>query len=624
MPCNMPEARSETLTDLLASLRKKLERGKRVMRLLPDGGRFMMDRPLPFICIYRSVGTTDPGIDELVRAQTAYIRTSGSTADLPALRDLLATVAAAVTKKSKAFLVVEIWAGDPSINPDTFKALCPANNLPSTAAILEEGLNELAIHVQSAKADLIDTDLRHPPGLPPIFGSEELKKLGIITIGIEVPPLYWSTDGHYSRLAMRSVRTRLTDVIKRTVFDFIRVQTPLVYPHYLTLGRTNITRSALNIDHRLARIGASFDVLLNVSPVNTEQAWQTFESGGGEKPPDFHYRLIPVDPEIAKRQLFQLRIGEVEDNTLEFIFRDKRNELETQLTLLSDRGTKQFVYSSLRLHGAVEAPLLKKAHQLIEAVANWPEASGEKLDAWGFEALVREELHHYAARFPSLKLSVRVRNDVDGVLVSKGQVHIGETFTVARSRAYALLQHEVGTHVLTFCNGHQQPLKLLSVGLAGYDALQEGLAVLAEYLSGDLGPRRLKLLGARVIAVDAMVKGASFIDCHRMLMKELGYTSRKAFMIATRVYRGKGLAKDASYLRGLDLLIDHLRKEPSHVDLLYTGKFAVRHIKLMEDLHLRGVLREPVLPRFLDQPARERITAFQNTKGLEPLLQPRT
>lgn len=620
----MPETRVATLSDLLGSVRRKLEHGKRVMRLLPDGGRLMMDRPLPFLCIYRSNGNSDPGIEELVRAQSAYIRSPGTEEHLPGLRDLLATVAAAVTKKSKAFLLVEIWAADRKANPDTFKAYCPANNLPSTAAVLEQGLKELAVHVQGARAEVVDTALRHPPGLPPIFSADELKKLGVITIGIEVPPVYWSTDGHYSRLAMRSVRGRLTDAIQRTAFDFIRVQTPLNFPHYLTLGRTNITRSALNIDHRLARIGASFDVLLNVSPVNTEQAWVEFERGGCEKPPDFHYRLIPVDPEIAKRQLFALRIGEVEDNTLEFIFRDKRNEMETQLTLLTDRGTKQFVYSGLRLYGSVEPSLLKKAHQLIDTVSGWPEASGEKIDAWGFEVLVRQELEHYRAHFPHQKLTVRVRNDVDGVLVSKGQVHIGEAFTVARSRAHALLQHEVGTHVLTFCNGHEQPLKLLSVGLAGYDALQEGLAVLAEHLSGDLGPRRLKLLGARVIAVDAMVKGASFIDCHRMLMNELGYAGRQAFMITTRVYRGKGLAKDAAYLRGLDMLIDHLRRSPAHLDLLYAGKFAVRHIKLMEDLQLRGVLRTPVLPRFLDQQARQRIAAFQNTKGLDPILRPRT
>jgi uncharacterized protein (TIGR02421 family) len=616
----MPEVRPIRERDPLDGLRKKIERGKRVTYLLPGDGRFMMDRPLPFICIYRSPQHADPGVEELVRAQTAYLRASDSPAQLPALRELLTTVIAAVTKASKAFLLIEVWAADKAVNPDTFKALCPVNNLPSTAAVLEQGLNELAARVRGAKAELVDTLVRHPPGLEPLFPMDELKKMGAITIGIEVPPLYWSAEGLYSRIAMRVVRNRLTDVIKRTVFDLIRVQTPLHFPHYLTLGRTSITRSALNIDRRLARIGASFDVLLNVSPVNTEEAWQAFERGGRERPPEFNYRLIPVDPEIAKRQLFQLRIGEVEDNALEFIFRDKRNELETQLTLLSDRGTSKFLYSSLRLYGAVEAPLLQKATSIIDAVARRSAMKGEKLDAQEFAAMARAEIERYRVHFPELTLGVRVRNDVDGVLVSNGQVHIGETFTVARSRAYALLQHEVGTHVLTYCNGQRQPLKLLSVGLAGYDQLQEGLAVLAEYLCGGLGPERLKLLAARVIAVDAMVKGASFIDCHRMLISDLGYTGRKAFMIATRVYRGKGSVKDAAYLRGLDLLIEHLRKSPLHLDLLYTGKFGLRHIKLMEDLQLRGVLHPPVLPLFLDEVARERIDAFKNAQGLDPLL----
>lgn len=624
MNSNMPEQRTMPEATALEGLRRKLERGKRVTRILPGHGRFMMDRPLPFMCIYRAPISADPGVDELVHAQTAYLRVPDAPDQLPALRELVQVVIQEVTRKSKAFMLIELWASDKSGNPDTFRAFCPANNLPSTAAVLEQGLKELATRVHGAKSEVVDSAFRHPPHLQAFFTVEELKKMGAVTIGIEVPPLYWSQEGQYSRLSMRIVRNRLTDVIKRTAFDFIRVQTPLHFPHYLTLGRTSITRSALNIDRRLARIAASFDVLLNVSPVNTEQAWQTFERAGGEQAPEFNYRLIPVDPEIAKRQLFQLRISDVEDNALEFIFRDKRNELETQVTLLSDRGTPNFLYSSLRLYGGVEPSLLDKAKGLVNGLAGHSEPKGEILDARAFEALVRSELEHYHLRFPELALTVRVRNDVDGVLVSHGQVHIGETFTVARSRAYALLQHEVGTHVLTYCNGQRQPLKLLSVGLAGYDHLQEGLAVLAEYLCGGLGPERLRLLAARVIAVDAMVKGASFIDCHRMLMNDLGYSGRRAFMITTRVFRGKGLAKDAAYLRGLDRLIEYLRIAPEHIDLLYMGKFGMRHIKLIEDLRLRGVLHEPALPRFLDERVRTRIAKFQHTHGLEPLLTPIT
>jgi hypothetical protein len=144
--------------------------------------------------------------------------------------------------------------------------------------------------------------------------------------------------------------------------------------------------------------------------------------------------------------------------------------------------------------------------------------------------------------------------------------------------------------------------------------------VLAEYLCDGLSARRLKLLAARVVAVHALVQGASFVDCFRLLTKDLGYTPRKAFTIAARVYRGGGLTKDAAYLRGLDFLLEHLRRSPAHLDLLYTGKFGARHIRLIEDLHHRGVLHAPVLPRFLDARARERVLAFKNGIRLDQLI----
>ena len=79
---------------------------------------------------------------------------------------------------------------------------------------------------------------------------------------------------------------------------------------------------------------------------------------------------------------------------------------------------------------------------------------------------------------------------------------IGRETRIAERRAEALLQHEVGTHLVTYFNGSSQPLRLLQVGLSGYDALQEGLAVLSEYLVGGLSEARMRTLAARVIAVD--------------------------------------------------------------------------------------------------------------------------
>ena len=75
------------------------------------------------------------------------------------------------------------------------------------------------------------------------------------------------------------------------------------------------------------------------------------------------------------------------------------------------------------------------------------------------------------------------------------------------TECHALLQHEIGTHVLTYYNGKGQPFRQLYAGLSGYEALQEGIAVLSEYLVGGLCGNRLRLLAARVVAVRAMLDG---------------------------------------------------------------------------------------------------------------------
>ncbi len=83
---------------------------------------------------------------------------------------------------------------------------------------------------------------------------------------------------------------------------------------------------------------------------------------------------------------------------------------------------------------------------------------------------------------------------------------------ISRQRVAALLHHEIGTHLLTWHNGKQQKLRLMHSGLAGYEGFQEGLALLAEFLSGGLTAGRLRLLAARVLACRAMLTGATFLE----------------------------------------------------------------------------------------------------------------
>lgn len=615
------QARARGITPaFLAGLRRKLLAGRSVVQALPGEGWIMMDRALPFICLYRVDDRADPGVDALLRAQTAYVRASAAAAGADGLRRLIATVAGALTETTDAFLLIELWPAPEDAPARSFRALCPMNNAPEVAAELERGLNELATSMPGSVAEVVDSTARHPPGLPPVFTVEELRKYGILSIGIEVPRVYWTPEGLFSPIALRGFRSKLTEVVQRVVQAFIRVQTPLRMEHHLMLGRTTIKHNASFIDRRLAAIGASFDLLLNVSPVNTNEAWEAFRSKGYERAPDLHYRLIGVDPDRMKRELYDLRIEEVEDGTLEALFRDKRFEIDTQLSLLSERGRTEFLYSGLRLYGPVGHAQLQQARDLIGAVHRTGVRGEEALDARGFAAVAGAEMERLRAHFPDIPLGIQVRKDVDGVMVSKGQLLIGEGFRVEAERAEALVQHEVGTHVLTYCNGRMQPLQLLSVGLSGYDQLQEGLAVLAEYLMGGLGPARLKMLAGRVVAVHAMVAGADLVETFRTLTRDYGFAERKAFSIAVRVHRGGGFPKDAVYLKGLLFMLEHLQRAPAHLDLFMLGKFGPQHVPLLEDLHYRGILHAPVMPAWITDRTRQRLLRFRADMPLAALL----
>ena len=197
-------------------------------------------------------------------------------------------------------------------------------------------------------------------------------------------------------------------------------------------------------------------------------------------------------------------------------------------------------------------------------------------------------------------MSLEIRNDIAGIMVSKSKLLINNEISLDTNRCDALIQHEVGTHIVTYCNGKRQPLKQMYEGFEGYDQLQEGLAVIAEYLVGGMTINRLRLLAGRVIAVNSMVKNATFIDTFNLLKKSHSFPDRIAYYITMRVYRGGGLTKDAVYLAGLIELMAYLKKG-GNLENLYTGKFNMTHIELIEELLFRKVLKQPELPRFLER-----------------------
>jgi uncharacterized protein (TIGR02421 family) len=227
------------------------------------------------------------------------------------------------------------------------------------------------------------------------------------------------------------------------------------------------------------------------------------------------------------------------------------------------------------------------------------------VNAAAFARLAHEELDSYREVYAGLESEILIREDVTGVQVSDGDLLIGRSFSVSERRAWGLLQHEVGTHVVTHSNGLAQPLGQLATGLAGYEETQEGLAVTAEYMVGALTASRLRILAARVVTARAMTDGATFVESFRRLTRDFGFSSSSAFTICMRIYRSGGFTKDAIYLRGLKDVLAYMAQGRA-LEPLLVGKTSLADVPVIEELLWRGYLQPPRLtPRFLTAPRSE-------------------
>lgn len=378
--------------------------------------------------------------------------------------------------------------------------------------------------------------------------------------------------------------------------------------------------SALRIDARLSEIERDIDLLMHMTPINAAEAWSDFERADYKEAPHLRLRELHFEPDLLKRELYDLEVETVEDPALKTLFRAKREELARQITCLEDRDTSRFVYGSLQLYGEPSDRLVSTAKGLLEQIPTSAPTT-HTVTAGGFVEAAEAERARYTARYPGLSIPIEVREDVSELMVSFGRLLIPSIATVRSDRVDALLHHEIGTHVLTYANGNLQPLNLLTTGLPGYDETQEGLAIVAEYLSGGLDPRRMRVLAARVVAVDMMLNDAETVETFEYLRGDLGFGPRTAWAIAARVHVAGGSARDAIYLRGTMRVLDYLA-EDRDLDVLLIGKLSIDHVPLIQELLDREVLSPPSIhPRWLELPTTdERLRVLRDGASVIDLL----
>lgn len=599
-------------------------RGEAIRRELPGGGELVVERPLPFLVVQRTPATSpDEATLRLARAEAAHLvwredgdappsgdgaaseagRAASSSAGPGALQTLVRAIAEAAVERHGAFLLLELWPGEGR----AFRIRAPEEEAPAPIRALADELRQLWDLDRSLAVEILPTERRWPPDREPLLTVTECYRLGVLMLGLELPPVYLQPSGGAFPLYFRRFGQGISRALRRSAFEFARLQGDTRHGDWRELGPREVDPLVWEADRELAEIGGSFDFLLLTSPVNESEEWDRFAASSFERAPEFRYRLLPLDPDLVKRRLYAIELEKIDDPALALLLRDRRDELDRELSLLGERGTAGFLYGSIRLYRPVEDELIELAESLLATFPPTPPVPPERrVGASDFVARAEEEFAAYRDVDPAFAAEVQIRPDVSGAMVSGGNLLVDERLSVERVRLEALVQHEVGTHLLTFHNGSAQPLRQLARGLAGYDETQEALGVFAEYLAGGLTARRMRVLAGRVVAAHAVERGADFLDTFRPLVRDHGFSAEEGFSLAARAHHSGGLTRDAIYLRGFVHLLQHLARG-GELEPLYLGKVALASLETVLELRDRDILRAPVLlPRVLVTPDAER------------------
>ena len=589
-----------------------------------DGGRLHIDRPLPFLCLHVGDNDEHPVARELAASQASYLLV-GKPEDAVGL---ILPIADAMKKQFGTFVLLDVdeLHRDRLLSEDA-PFLQP---FEVTLSATPESSAKKAVKAFAASVKAFQSRFRTPR--LEVRNAEddpcvrlEILRLDLPLLTLRFAPIYRvpGSEDIYPEL-----RERLVDnFLDASLHAFAAFLSAEGFPSPTThraFGRKAFVDAVERADRSIDDVASSFDFLLAVTPINANDAWLEFKANHYDRAPRFLYRPLALLVERQKRRLYSIPLDRLEDPVLHQIYREKRQELDLQLSLIAERERARFMDLGRTLYGSVEPSLLALAHKLLEGIAaakRTASVSDENgtVDCSFVERRARDMIATYRRRSEEFDATVELRDDLpSGLMVSGRRLLISRRTKIARHRVDALLSHEVGVHLLTYFNGSAQGLRVFRTGLAGYEGMQEGLAVFAEYLEGGFTRERLRQLALRVVGCHMMLAGAPFVDAFRTLTHTHGIANEAAFALLLRIYRGGGFAKDAIYLRGLLVLLSHL-KSGGALDPFWMGKISAAHFSVMEELGTRGLLKPPIFRPLCLEEDRGRMRLDRARMGLSPL-----
>ncbi len=396
-------------------------------------------------------------------------------------------------------------------------------------------------------------------------------------------------------LVLNDLKATLKEVILSNALFFSKQHIPKASSIKTKLLSSQIESVVLALDKDLFKLAKGIETLAYINPKNLVREQKRFFARNYNYQPEFTYRQLDINPFEFREKLYRLPGGDITDISIQEMYRDVIDSFATKIDLLASVGTEKFLYNSLKYYGEPSDDDIRMANFLLYAKP-FGETQERNIDAIEAKKQFLVALEDY-----NISCKVKVTHKIIASAMvdnSRKTIFINKLIKMNQMEMDALIQHELGVHMVTTVNADLQQLKVFKLGLPGNTYTQEGLAILAEYMSGNINLPRLKMLALRVIAVKMMISQNNFSHTFRALMNDYDINQNDAFRLTARVYRAGGFTKDYLYLRGVN---DALKAyEKGSLNGLYVGKTAFNYLKTIDEMTERGMVDKPTyLPIYL-------------------------
>ncbi len=375
--------------------------------------------------------------------------------------------------------------------------------------------------------------------------------------------------------------------------------------------------SVFEIDENIHRLVRNLELLAFINPLNINQEKRKFFKEKFKYEPQFNYRKVRFDTYKLHRLFFSQRLKDIDDLRIRELYKDvvyQYSGMVQCIETIAEPGNR-FYFNSLRFYGTPTDKMVENAKFILHHEAT-PTIQSALLES-NISTYDAIEFFNEYKRLYGFDFGIKTSSamSADAMVSNKDRMLIlKKNNQFSQHQLNVLAHHEIGVHLVTTFNAADQPLKIFSNGFPNNVETQEGLAVFAEYMSGNLTVDRLRELAYRVIAADSLIKGNDFTETFNLIHNQYGLDREKAFNTVLRVHRGGGFTKDALYLSGLQKIYQRY-KLGNDMEPLLLGKCSLEYEPVVEHLQKLGLVKQ------LTYPCKSFVVNHNSNKSVEWILE---